>query len=60
MSDRVAFEMVPDDVLFFRDGKPSSLGSDHYLRSLFPPFQSTLYVALRNSRLVEAEVDLRG
>lgn len=60
MTDRVAFELVPDDVLFFRDGKPSSLGSDHYLRSLFPPFPSTLYGALRTRRLVEEGIDPRG
>lgn len=60
MNDRTSFELVPDDVLFFRDGKPSSLGADHYLRSLFPPYPSTLYGALRTRRLVEAGIDPRG
>lgn len=60
MNDRISFELVPDDVLFFRDGKPSSLGADHYLRSLFPPHPSTLYGALRTRRLLEEEIDLRG
>lgn len=53
-----AFQLLPDDVLFFRDGKPSSIGQDHYLRSLFPPFPSTLYGALRTHRLLKADVDL--
>jgi CRISPR-associated protein Cmr3 len=55
-----AFHLLPDDVLFFRDGKPSTRGSDHYLRSLFPPHPSTLYGALRTRRLIEAEVQLEG
>jgi CRISPR-associated protein Cmr3 len=55
-----SFQAVPDDVLFFRDGKPSTRGSDHYLRSLFPPHPSTLYGALRTRRLLDAGVDLRG
>ncbi len=59
-ADWKPFQAVPDDVLFFRDGKPSTRGTDHYLRSLFPPHPSTLYGALRTRRLVEAEVDLRG
>lgn len=54
------FRLVPDDVLFFRDGKPSMIGSDHYLRSLFPPHPSTLYGALRTRRLVDFGVSLRG
>jgi CRISPR-associated protein Cmr3 len=55
-----AFRLLPDDVLFFRDGKPSTRGTDHYLRSLFPPHPATLYGALRTRRLVEAGVDLQG
>lgn len=54
------FRLVPDDVLFFRDGKPSTLGADHYLRSLFPPYPSTLYGALRTRRLLDGDVPLRG
>ncbi len=55
-----AFQLVPDDVLFFRDGKPSSLGEDHYLRSLFPPMPSTLYGALRTRLLLDAGISLKG
>lgn len=54
------FQLLPDDVLFFRDGKPSTRGTDHYLRSLFPPYPSTLYGALRTRRLADAGVDLAG
>lgn len=55
-----AFRIVPSDLLYFRDGKPSSLGADHYLRSLFPPNPSTLYGALRTRRLLDEEVELAG
>lgn len=54
------FALTPDDVLFFRDGRPSTRGSDHYLRSLFPPHPSTLYGALRTRRLLDAQVELDG
>lgn len=50
-SDWRAFRFTPDDVLFLRDGKPSTQGTDHYLRSLFPPHPATLYGALRTRRL---------
>jgi CRISPR-associated protein Cmr3 len=55
-----AFRLVPHDVLFFRDGKPSTRGADHYLRSLFPPYPSTLYGAVRTRRLLDAGVALEG
>ncbi|HEX7185876.1 MAG TPA: type III-B CRISPR module-associated Cmr3 family protein [Thermoanaerobaculia bacterium] len=55
-----SFQAVPDDVLFFRDGKPSSIGADHYLRSLFPPNPATLYGALRTRRLMDGGVELGG
>ena len=56
----IPFRLVPDDVLFFRDGKPSSRGDDHYLRSLFPPYPSTLYGALRTRRLLDHDIALQG
>jgi CRISPR-associated protein Cmr3 len=56
--DWKAFQLVPHDVLFFRDGKPSTRGADHYLRSLFPPRPSTLYGAVRTRRLLDGGVDL--
>lgn len=54
------FQLLPDDVLFFRDGKPSTRGTDHYLRSLFPPYPSTLYGALRTRRLADQDIELAG
>lgn len=54
------FRLLPDDVLFFRDGKPSTRGEDHHLRSIFPPHPSTLYGALRTRRLTDENVALRG
>ena len=59
MSGWKGFCLRPHDVLFFRDGKPSNIGADHYLRSLFPPYPSTLYGAVRTRRLLDAGVDLK-
>lgn len=53
-----AFRVIPEDVLFFRDGRPSSRGSDHFLESVFPPHPSTLYGALRTRRLIDEGVSL--
>jgi CRISPR-associated protein Cmr3 len=55
-----SFQLVPDDLLFFRDGRPSSRGDDHHLRSVFPPHPGTLYGAVRTRRLIDADVDLRS
>lgn len=39
------------DTLFFRDGKPFSLGEDTWASSIFPPLPSTVYGALRTGYL---------
>ena len=39
--------MRPLDTLFFRDGKPFSLGENSWADGIFPPFPSVLYGALR-------------
>jgi CRISPR-associated protein Cmr3 len=52
------YRLVPEDVLFFRDAKPSSIGADHYLRSIFPPLPSTLYGLARTQRLLEEGCEL--
>ncbi|MGZ5444633.1 MAG: type III-B CRISPR module-associated Cmr3 family protein [Thermoanaerobaculia bacterium] len=57
-SQWTSYRLLPDDVLFFRDGKPSTIGEDHYLHSIFPLFPSTLYGAIRTARLVEEGQDL--
>lgn len=41
----------PVDVLFFRDSKPFSRGSEHFTRSIFPPLPQTLYGALRTKAM---------
>ena len=53
-----AYRLIPEDVLFFREAKPSSIGDDHYLRSIFPPFPSTLYGLTRTQRLLQEGCDL--
>jgi CRISPR-associated protein Cmr3 len=52
------YRLVPEDVLFFRDGKPASMGEDHYLRSIFPPYPSTLYGLVRTQRMLEEGCDV--
>jgi CRISPR-associated protein Cmr3 len=54
----LSYRLTPEDVLFFRDGKPASMGEDHYLRSIFPPYPSTLYGMVRTQLLLEAGQDL--
>lgn len=41
----IAFEAL--DTLFFRDGKPFSLGDENWADGLFPPTPSVIYGALR-------------
>lgn len=47
----------PVDVLFFRDSKPFSRGSEHFSKSIFPPYPQTLYGALRTKALEELGCD---
>jgi CRISPR-associated protein Cmr3 len=54
------YRLRQEDVWFFRDGKPAVPGSDHYLRSIFPPFPSTLYGMVRTQRLLEVGAGLDG
>lgn len=41
------------DTLFFRDGKPFSLGEESWAEGLFPPYPSVLYGALRAAFFAE-------
>src|ERR1700682_5596391 len=52
------YRLLPQDVLFFRDGRPSSMGDDHYLRSIFLPHPSTLYGMVRTQRMPDEGCDL--
>jgi len=39
----------PLDTLFFKDGKPFSMGEETWADTIFPPFPSTIYGALRTA-----------
>jgi len=39
----------PLDTLFFRDGKPFTMGEDTWSNSIFPPYPTTIYGALRSA-----------
>jgi len=41
------------DTLFFRDGKPFSMGDESWAEGVFPPFPSVLYGALRTAFFAE-------
>ncbi|MCS7200482.1 MAG: type III-B CRISPR module-associated protein Cmr3 [Caldimicrobium sp.] len=40
-------KIVPNDNLFFRTGRPFGMGSETWTDSIFPPYPSTIYGALR-------------
>lgn len=41
-------QLDPLDTLFFRDGRPFSMGDDSYAQGIFPPLPSTVLGALRS------------
>ncbi len=41
-------KITPFDTVFFRDGKPFTMGSDTWANGVFPPYPSVLYGALRS------------
>lgn len=41
------FRIHPLDTLFFRDGKPFSMGEDTWADGIFPPYPSVIYGGLR-------------
>ncbi len=43
------FEITPLDPLFFRDGRPFTMGDESAAGSFFPPMPSTVYGALRSA-----------
>lgn len=45
----------PLDNLFFRTGKPFTMGEDTWTESLFPPYPSTLYGAIRSFLIFQRE-----
>ena len=56
MSQIIEIEAL--DTLFFRDGKPFTMGQDTVGRSIFPPYPSTLYGAIRSAYLANNLSDL--
>ncbi|NPV10611.1 MAG: type III-B CRISPR module-associated protein Cmr3 [Ignavibacteria bacterium] len=47
------YKIIPNDTLFFRDGKPFTMGADTWADTLFPPYPSTLYGAIRSWLIFE-------
>lgn len=41
------YRIKPLDTLFFRDGRPFSMGSETWAEPIFPPYPSTVYGAIR-------------
>ncbi|MEO0297355.1 MAG: type III-B CRISPR module-associated protein Cmr3 [candidate division WOR-3 bacterium] len=46
-------KIYPNDTLFFRSGRPFSMGSETWADSIFPPYPSTIYGALRTFLIFE-------
>jgi len=47
----------PNDVLFFRDGRPFDAGSDNTARMIFPPSPTTFYGAIRSAIMSQQNVN---
>jgi CRISPR type III-B/RAMP module-associated protein Cmr3 len=47
------YEIIPNDTLFFRDGRPFSMGTETWATSIFPPYPSTVYGAIRSWLIFE-------
>jgi CRISPR-associated protein Cmr3 len=41
------YKIKPLDTLFFRDGRPFSMGAETWANPIFPPYPSTVYGAIR-------------
>lgn len=46
------------DTLFFRDGKPFTMGDDTWANAMFPPMPSVIYGAIRSAYLGQYDVAL--
>lgn len=53
------YKITPNDTLFFRDGKPFTMGMETWAEITFPPTPSTLYGAIR-SWLIFEKGDLKS
>lgn len=41
-------KLIPNDPLFFRSGRPFTMGDDTWADEIFPPYPSTIYGAIRS------------
>ena len=47
------YKIKPFDTLFFRDGRPFTMGGETWANQIFPPYPSTIYGALRSWLIFE-------
>ena len=47
------YKIKPLDTLFFRDGRPFTMGSESWAKPIFPPYPSTLYGIVRSWLIFE-------
>ncbi|WP_027003411.1 type III-B CRISPR module-associated protein Cmr3 [Hugenholtzia roseola] len=52
----MTIEIEALDTLFFRDGKPFSMGDDAWANSMFPPLPSVLYGAIRTAYMAQKNI----
>lgn len=53
------YKITPNDTLFFRDGKPFTMGAETWAEIIFPPNPSTMFGAIR-SWLIFEKGDLKS
>ncbi|MCM8808372.1 MAG: hypothetical protein NC926_10645, partial [Candidatus Omnitrophica bacterium] len=46
-------KISPNDTLFFRSGRPFAMGFETWTDTIFPPYPSTIYGALRTFLIFE-------
>ena len=49
----MSYQIKPLDTLFFRDGRPFTMGSETWAEPIFPPYPSTVYGAIRTWLIFE-------
>lgn len=54
----MTIEIEALDTLFFRDGKPFSMGDDTWANGMFPPLPSVLYGALRTAYMAQKNLTI--
>jgi len=55
-NNTLTLQIEPLDTLFFRDGKPFSMGDDSWADGIFPPAPSVIYGAVRTWILANNEI----